>query len=248
MESPIYIALSRQSALKKDLASVANNIANASTAGYRGERTMFQEYLMRTGTPGNREQVSYTQEIGNVRDLTEGPLTMTRNSMDFALRGSGYFVVGNPGQEMYTRTAGFRLDGNRQVVTDDGYPLLDANNQPIVVPQNEGGLNVNAQGIVSTDGGAGGQPNVIGTLKVVRFSDEQLMRRTGTNMYMTDQTPLPATDYQVVQGAIEGSNVQPVMEITRMIDLLRDYQSAQKLVDQEHDRQRDAIAKLSRIA
>ncbi|MDX2103577.1 MAG: flagellar hook-basal body complex protein [Alphaproteobacteria bacterium] len=243
MESPIYIALSRQAALRRELNTVANNIANASTNGFRGERTLFQEFLARVGGPGSKQFTSMTQDIGQMRDTREGPLLPTGAPLDLAIRGQGYLVVGNPGQEMYTRAQSFALDEQRFVKTADGYPLLLEGGQQLQIPQNDDRFTITADGEVRSQAG-----QLLGRLQVVQFSDEQQMRRSGVNLWTTDQQALPAPDAQVIQGALEGSNVQAVVEVTRMIDMLRDYQSAQRLIDQENDRLRSAIQRIARQA
>src|SRR5260221_14029215 len=155
METPTYIALSKQTAMFNDLNTIANNIANAGTNGYRGEHSMFQEYLARTGTIGQREKISSVQNIANYRDPRPGPLVQTNNELDLALHGDGYLVVGNPGQELFARTGIFHLDANRQVVTSDGYPLLQENGQPIVIPAGAERIVISGDCVVSAQGARG---------------------------------------------------------------------------------------------
>src|SRR5260221_4155439 len=155
METPTYIALSKQTAMFNDLNTIANNIANAGTNGYRGEHSMFQEYLARTGTIGQREKISSVQNIANYRDPRPGPLVQTNNELDLALHGDGYLVVGNPGQELFARTGIFHLDANRQVVTSDGYPLLQENGRPIVIPQGTQRIVITCDGTVTAQGDPG---------------------------------------------------------------------------------------------
>jgi flagellar basal-body rod protein FlgF len=242
MESPTYIALSKQTAVVRDMESIANNIANASTNGFRGEYTLFQEYLARTGSIGQREKTSFVQDIGEYRDTRDGPLQITANPLDIALQGKGYMVLGNPGQEVYARTGVFHLDGNRQVVTSDGYPLLQENGRPIIIPAGANRITITGDGVVSTEQGEAGR------IRLVRFGSEQAMRNAGSGTYSTDQAPLPATEVQVTQGALEGSNVSPVLEVTRMIQMSRDYQSIQNMLDTENTRQRDAVDRIARAA
>jgi flagellar basal-body rod protein FlgF len=245
MESPIHIALSRQSALRRSLDSSANNVANASTSGYRREQPVFQEYLARTGTPGNRQAISYMQDIGLFRDFSEGTLTSTGNPLDVALRGDAFFTVGHPAQNMYTRNGVFHLDANGQISTADGYPILGENGQPIAVPQNERGqVMIDSQGTVTFTTANGIQD--LGRFALVRFNDEQALRPAGNSMYMTDQEALPAPETVTAQGFVESSNVKPVLEVTQMLEILRDYQSMQKMIDAEGERQTNAITKIAR--
>lgn len=244
MENSLPIALSRMTALRQSMNTVANNIANANTAGFRGEKTLFQEYLAQTGTPGNREGVSLVQDIATVRDFSEGSLTSTGNPMDLALRGDGFFVVGHPAQDMYTRAGSMHLDNERRLVTADGYQMMGQNNQPIQIPENASEVTIDGKGIVSAR--ENNQTNEIGRLQIVRFGDNQQLRPAGSSLFSTDQTPLASEEAQVVQGFIEGSNVKPVMEVTQMIEVMRDYQSVAKILEVEDQRMRDAANKLVR--
>jgi flagellar basal-body rod protein FlgF len=240
MESPSYIALSKEAAVARDMNVMANNIANASTTGYRGEHSMFQEYLARTGSIGMREKVSFVQDIGTYRNTHDGTLSLTSNPLDLALQGPGYMVLGDPSQDLYTRTGMFHLDSNRQVVTSDGYPLLQENGRPLVIPQGAQRITITGDGVVTTEQGE------VGRIRLVRFASEQAMRVAGSGEYATDQTPLPATDAKVTQGALESSNVQPVLEMTSLIQLSQNYQMIQNMLDTEHTRMQQSVSRIMR--
>jgi flagellar basal-body rod protein FlgF len=242
MENPTYIALSRARTISRDMASVANNIANASTNGFRAERTLFQEHLAKTGPVGQRERISFVDDVGLYRDTREGPLEVTNNNLDLAVRGDGYLVVRTPGQDMYTRSGRFQIDSDRQLVTAEGYPIVGANDAPITV---QAGADINSVRIQG-DGTITSNIGQVGQIQMVQFADEQGLRKAGNGMYSTDQAALPSSRASLLQGSLEGSNVQPVMEMTRMMEMLRDYQSAQKLVDSEHERLRTTVSRLSK--
>jgi flagellar basal-body rod protein FlgF len=244
MENPTFIALSRARTISRDMTSIANNIANASTNGYRAERTLFQEHLAKTGPVGQRERLSFVDDVGLYRDTREGPLEVTNNTLDVAIRGDGYLILRTPGQDMFTRSGRFQIDGERQIVNADGYPILGVNDAPILLQE---GADINSIQIKG-DGEVSSNRGVMGQIQLVQFADDQSMRKVGNGLYATDQAPLPASRATLLQGSIEGSNVQPVMEMTRMMEMLRDYQSAQKLVDSEHERQRTAISRLSKTS
>jgi flagellar basal-body rod protein FlgF len=238
MDTTAYIAISRQTSIFSDINTIANNIANASTAGYRAERTLFEEYLTRTGSAGHRDSLSFTQDIGQFRDARPGPLTITCNSLDLAIRGNGYFVVGNPSEQFYSRTGAFHLDDQGRMVTGQGYPVLDTQNQPITLPNDGSPITITSDGVIS------GRSGQIGTLQVVQFADDQALRRTENGVYATDQNATPATDGKVLQGSLEGSNVQPIFELTRLVDVSRQYDSTQQLLQNEDDRQKSMMKAL----
>jgi len=234
----LYTAATGMNAQSQNLEVIANNIANASTAGYRAERTLFEEYLTRTGSAGHRDSLSFTQDIGQFRDARPGPLTITGNSLDLAIRGNGYFVVGNPSEQFYSRTGAFHLDDQGRMVTGQGYPVLDTQNQPITLPNDGSPITITSDGVIS------GRSGQIGTLQVVQFADDQALRRTENGVYATDQNATPATDGKVLQGSLEGSNVQPIFELTRLVDVSRQYDSTQQLLQNEDDRQKSMMKAL----
>jgi flagellar basal-body rod protein FlgF len=232
MESTAYIALSRQMVLRRDMDIIANNIANMTTSGFKAEAMLLEPV---TVDAGQGQRLAFVQDVGVVRDLRPGPLTTTGNPLDLAIEGSGYFVVGTAGGIRYGRSGHFRLDELGALVTADGEPVLDDGGAPLNLPPNAGEVTVAADGTVSDADG------VVGRLDLVTFADEQRLRKVGGGLYRADQTPQPAADARVVQGALEGSNVQPIVEMTEMMATVRAYEGAQRVLDTHHDLQRQAI-------
>lgn len=246
MESPIYISLSRQMALQRQMDMVAQNIANMNTTGYKRNKMLFQEYIAK---PAIGEKISMVQDYATIRDRREGPLSQTNNPLDVALQGNGYFEVQTVNGPRYTRAGNFQLDSERRISDGNGLPVLGDNDQPIQLPQNARRIEIRGDGTVAAEVEQAGRILMenVGKLKVVRFEREQFLKETGGGLYVTDEPPLPAPDTKVAQGMLEQSNVQSVVEMTQMIDVTRAYQSNQKLMDAEHERQRTAISKLGRI-
>lgn len=237
METPGFIALAQQNALRRQMDVIANNVANVNTSGYRAQRMQFVEFLERASPS---ERYSMPIDLVTSRDLRQGPLQQTDNPLDVAIEGDGYFVVQTLQGERYTRSGQFRMDTERRLVDGGGLPVLgDAG--PIVIPENASQITVSATGDISTDVGG-----VVGRLRVVQFDSEQQLEMLGGGLYATDQTPRDVEQRRIAQGFVEGSNVQPVVEMTRMIDVLRQYQSTQRMLDSEHERQRTAIRQLPR--
>ncbi len=241
MESPLLLALSRQLAVRDQMETIANNVANMSTPAYKGERTLFHEYL--SGPTGKNNEITFPQLKGIFRETHEGAVATTGNSLDVALRGKGYLVVEKPdGFTRYTRDGHLSLNNKNQIVTQQGYPVMGVNNRPMTVPQDAKSVTIAADGTISA-----GDVRV-GQFKLVSFENEQHLVRTGDGLYRTDAAPQKATDVDVVQGSLEGANIQPVVEVTRMIEASRIYQSAQKIVNSEDERIRKAIERLSKVA
>ncbi|WP_114391695.1 flagellar basal-body rod protein FlgF [Oleisolibacter albus] len=238
MENSLYITLSRQEALRRQMEVVANNIANMNTTGFKGQRMLFQEFLERPDSQGDR--MSFVQDYGLMRNTQVGPIQVTNNQLDVALKGDGYFAVETLSGPRYTRGGSFQLNPDRELVDRNGLPVLGDGNQRIVIPAQAVRIDIKGDGTVETDQGQAGK------LKVVTFADEQRMTELGGGLYSTTQEEVAVEQPQITQGALEGSNVQSVVEMTQMIDVARAYQSVQKMMDSEHERIRTAISKLAR--
>ena len=241
MENPIFISLSRLMAVHSKLDAVANNVANATTPGYKQQRVLFSEVLRKTSMT---EQVSLVQDRATVRDMSEGPISVTSNPLDVALQGKGFFVVDTLNGPHYTRAGNFQHDPKGQLTDVNGLPVLDTNNQPITMPKGSKGIRITADGSVfsSTNPTA-----PVAKIKVVSFDNERKMTEIGSGLYITDEKPQPAPkETRVIQGAIEESNVKPVVEITRLVDIQRQYEGVQKLISSENDRQKKMIQTLGK--
>ncbi|MPY72141.1 MAG: flagellar basal-body rod protein FlgF [Alphaproteobacteria bacterium] len=236
MENTLYIALSRQMVMKQHLNVVANNMANTSTAGYKGEQLMFVEYLAQTK---DGQQVSFVQDLAVVRDFSEGEFIKTGSPLDAAIHGKGWFVVDTPKGQFYTRNGHFEMNRNGEIVNSAGHPVLSDKGQPIVIGPGETDILISGDGTVSTSGGPKGR------LNIVNFENDQLLNKVSNSLYTTDQPPEQALKASVTQGMIEGSNVQPIIEVSNMMTALRSYQSAQEVIKQEDGRLMEAIKTLT---
>ncbi len=240
MENPAYIALSRQMVLSRQLDIIANNLANVNTGSYKREDLAFVEYLVRPDKAGNPTftrpdgRVSMVQDLGMVRDTRQGPMIQTDAPMDLAIHGDGYFVVDTPQGERYTRGGRFQVDANSQLVTSEGHPVRGTDG-PIFVPPDDGDVKIARDGTISTIGGQ------IGRVQLVRFADETSLKHAGSGLYLATEAPEAALESEVIQGMVEESNVQPVVELTEMIAVLRNFQAAQKMVDAHDDMTRRVI-------
>ncbi|MFN3076230.1 MAG: flagellar hook-basal body complex protein [Alphaproteobacteria bacterium] len=245
MDNTAYVALSRQTALMRQLDIVANNVANANTAGFKGEQPLFVEHLFKSPTKDRPflDKISFVQDLGVVRDATPGPLTNTGNTLDVGLNGEGYFVTdaGSDGAQ-YTRGGHLRLDEAGQLVTSDGQPILSSNDQPFFFAPNESQITISRDGTVSTENGR------IGKLRVVKFANEQGLRNLPGGHYVTDQQPEEFAGADVVQGMLEESNVKPILEITKLVQLQRSYEGINKILENEGLRQQKAVEILARVA
>jgi len=246
MQNPSFLAINHQAALQRQMDVIANNLANASTTGFKSQRIMFAEMLNgRAANPALSEgsRVAFVEEIGMLRDTRDGQMVSTGNQMDLAISGPGYFAVETPGGVRYTRDGRFRLASDGRVVSQDGFALLDQGGRPMSVRPGDTNIEVARNGRVTANSGE------IGRVQVAAFENDQALRPQGNGLYSAEVEPQQADQRsEVQQGMLEGSNVQSVAEMTSMIDVLRRYQSAQKIIDNENDRERKAIERLGRVS
>lgn len=241
MENTSYIALSRQGALRREMSAIANNLANMNTTGYKSERMMFVDHLSRSRSADfiADQRLSFVRDVASYRDISEGPIKQTNNPLDVAIHGDGFFAAQAPdGTEQFTRSGSFRLDNGGQLVTQSGLPVLTDAGAPIFFAPSDTSITISGDGSVSTENGQ------IGKLRVVTFDDPYALQREGGGMYSTDQLPTNKLDAQVVQGSLETSNVEGVLEMTRMIEVSRSYNSAQDILKREDERIRKAVREL----
>ena len=239
MENALLIALSRQMAMTREMATIANNLANVNTAGFKSEAMLFDQYVMKDATEGSKAaKITFVQDFGQHRNLQDGTLQTTGNPFDVAISGDGFFRVQTENNVMYTRNGHFRLDEAGQLVTANGDPVLSDADAPILFAQDETDITIARDGTVSSSLGLRGK------LSVVTFENPQAMQNAGGTLLGTLQDEQPVEAPRLVQGALEGSNVQPIVEMTNMIEVSRSYASAQKLIDPSDQMRRKAIQEL----
>lgn len=243
MEMPSIMAMSRQMSIQKEMDAIANNIANANTTAYKGDRVMFNQYLPPQNGLNGFASMVFPKLAAPFRQTEEGTISTTNNPLDVAIKGQGYLVVDTPQGQRYTRDGHMSLNVSRQLVNASGRPVLDDGGRPIVIPPNAGSITIDTDGSIS----AGGQ--TLGKIRVVTFDNEQALKRAGGGLYTADGiAPKTAQKFQLVQGSLEGSNIQPVLEMTRMMENARAYDEAQKIVTTEDDRMRKGIELLGKVA
>ena len=236
MDAAGYTTLSRQSSLMREMQVVANNIANLSTSGFRREGTVFAEHVYRMD---QGPSLSMPHATGRVVDLSQAGLTMTGGPFDFAIQGDGFFLIETPQGNRLTRAGSFTPNEAGELVTPDGHRLLDAGGAPVFVPPDGGPVSMAEDGTIS----AGGTP--IAQIGLWQPADPLTLRHQSGTLFEAD-TLEPAETGRVFQGFLEESNVNPVSEIARMIEVQRAYELGQKFLDAEDARARGVIETLGR--
>lgn len=239
MDTTSYIALSRQIALQRAMAVVANNLANTGTTAYKGEALLFETVLERAGEPG---ALAFVQDVATVRDPTDGPLVPTGSPLDLAVQGPGFLTVETPAGERYTRAGRLQRNAAGELATVDGHRILDEGGAPIVLPAGE------PTPTIAADGTIAGRDGPLGRIRLVRFAEPQRLRPEGGGLLASDQAPIPGAPGALVQGALEGSNVKGVLELTRMIEVTRAFEGTQKMLETHHELARRTVERLAEAA
>ncbi len=243
------VAASRLVAQQRVMDVIADNIANANTPGFRAEHVQFSDWLSRqrgTDAPRGDTTIAYTQDRATWRDQRTGTLTHTANPFDLGITSDGYFTVATPAGPRLTRDGRFGLMPSGTLADGAGNSVLDINGKPIVLAPTDtritiagdGTVSSASEGVVSTDSGQ------LGKIGVVRPTDPMKLVAEGNTLFRANSPTTPVTSPGMVQGAIEDANVQPVMEVTRMMDGLRQFQFVSQFIQAEADRQQSVIDKL----
>jgi flagellar basal-body rod protein FlgF len=243
MDTTSYVALSRMVALQRQTDMTAHNIANANTPGFKASRMLFSDYLVnqrRVDQPIAARTVHFVQDRGTHREMAVGAMQSTGNPLDIALAEGCFLVFDTPRGERYSRNGRLTLDNDGRLVGPEGFPVLSQGGEPIVIAPDEGRISIATDGTVSTENGQ------VGRIRVVRFEDPQALRAEGANLYAAEEEPLPVDAPVVMQGMVEESNVQPVVELTMLMAQMREFQFAAQFIEREGERQAQAIERLTR--
>lgn len=222
MDSGYYAASTALIARTQALDTIANNLANASTPGYRAERNSFSSVLADHGSGSalNRAINNYGVLGGTALDLTQGALQKTGNDLDVAVEGTAFFAVQTATGTVYTRNGSFQVSGTGQLVTSNGDPVLGDKGPMTMIP---GPVSISTDGTISSNGA------VMGKLKLVDFQPGTAMSSLGHNYYAAPAgTEIAAKESTVQQGSVENSNVNPVSSMVELITAQRSAEMMQK--------------------
>lgn len=245
MENASYVALSRQMTLRRELDIAANNLANVDTAGFKVEQLLVStEVGERARNHGIDGGTRFVLDNGVGRDFGQGAVSQTGNTFDFAIEGRGFFAVGGPEGERYTRDGRFSVDATGRLITQGGLPVLGEGGSEIIMDPAKGPPSVSVDGVISQG------PERVGRLQAVEFSALSVLSKDGDGFYVntSNETPAPSTAGRIRQGMVEGSNVQPIIEITNLIEITRSYERMAKMIDQANDLTKRSVERLGRVS
>ena len=235
MESAGYVTLTRQSGLMREMEIIAHNIANTATTGFRQQGLVFSEYVKAVqGGDSLSMAAARVKKTSNA----QGTLTQTGNPLDLAIEGAGYFQVDTPEGVRLTRAGAFNVNSIGDIVSSDGNRILDIGGAPINVPPGEADVKVASDGTVSLG------DQLLGQIGIVEPEPGGDLKRESGVLFQTDAALVPSETALVLQGHLEGSNVDAISQLTRMIEVQRAYEMGQKLLDMDHERSRNALQTL----
>lgn len=247
MDNALMIGLSRQMTLRQSLDIVANNIANSNTAGFKVESLLLEHVPAPTAEhQDGPSEIHFADVWGMARDFRQGSLEFTDRTFDFAIDGEGFFGVESPTGEEYTRDGRFHIDDIGQLVTADGAPVLDANTRAPII------LNPAANEVRVVDGGSIIEDGVeVGRIGVFNIENRGQLTKEGNGRYSLppaapEDLPLAEFDPVVQQGYVESSNVQPVIQLTDMMNITRSYERVSKFLSDTHELNRKALERLGK--
>jgi len=234
MQTGLYVALSSMIAAERRLATIADNVANINTVGFKEVGVRFAELI--DGKHG--DDTSFVTPGKTTLSSSQGPIEQTNNPLDFAIQGEGWFQVVTPAGQALTRDGRFELTADGTLVTLDGFQVLDQGGAPVQVNPVAGPVRVDGAGILHQGSG------VVGSIGVFDYGKvDELMRYGALSILPAGEATAAAdrTDFSVVQGFVEGSNVNAVAQLTRMISVQRNFEQMASLVTASEDSLGEAI-------
>ena len=237
MQDGLYVSLSAQMALEKRLTTIADNVANMSTVGFRATEVKFQDVVTGVG----QDAVSYTSPGDTYLSGKAGGLTQTLNPFDFAVQGDAWFGIDTPAGTVLTRDGRFTMTDSGQLVTLEGYPVLDSGGSPIQLDPTAGAPQAGRDGVIRQQG------RLVGSIGLFSYDPGPNFTRFGNSGVIPSSQADPVVDridVGVAQGFVEESNVNPVLEMTRLIMVQRSFENAMALTRDTETSLDDAVKTL----
>jgi flagellar basal-body rod protein FlgF len=238
MQSNIYVGLSAQLALQRRLDTVANNVANSSTAGFRAEQMSFEELLSKSG----QTAVSFVSKGQSYLSTQGGELTQTDNPLDIAVRGDAWLSIQTPTGTAYTRDGRMKMRADGVLTNLMGDPFLDAGGTPIQLDPDGGTITINKAGTIEQDG------NNLGAFGLYALPQGAKLTRAQGSSVVSDQPAVPEIDFLrtgVVQGYVEKSNVNPILEMTHLTTLQRSFDAVSNVLRETESSLQDSLKTLA---
>jgi flagellar basal-body rod protein FlgF len=237
MQNGLYVSLSAQVSLERRLETIANNVANMNTVGFRGDGVYFAEQVARAGD----SPISYVTPGDSYISRSTGPSVKTDNPFDVAIQGDGWMAIRTQGGIAYTRDGRMRMSESGALETLIGNPVLDAGGAPIVLNPTGGKPTIGGDGMISQDG------RQVGAIGLFSIDPQANLVRAENSGVVPDRPATPILDFTqngIAQGYVEGANINPIQEMTKLISLTRNFDGVNSEVTQTESSLEDAIKTL----
>jgi len=244
LDNTLYVGLSRQMVLRREMDVIANNIANSDTTGFKVESLMVRTEAQAPARMIDGPQpVKFVLDDGVARDFSQGSMRQTGGTFDLALEGKGFFKVETSVGDRYTRDGRFTISAEGKLVTQAGDTVAGDGGEIIIDPT-KGPVTIAGDGTISQ--GA----ERVGKVAVFAFDDRSVLAKDRDNLLKNTSNAEPVADTasQVRQGMLEGSNVNPILQVTRMIEVSRAYEGLVRSMENTADLSRRAVERLGRVA
>lgn len=238
MDNITYLMATEQQRVMRDLEVAANNSANVNTKGYKADKNIFSSYMKRDVN----EKIAFGRTDYTNTNFEEGSYQFTGRAFDVAINGEGFFIVRTPNGERYTRDGRLKLNEQGVLVNSSNLPILTNDGQEIVFEEGD------EDPVIGSNGNIFVGENLRGQIGVVEFANKLEVRKTGSGLFMTNQAPIIPENFQVAQGILEESNVNPIRETTKMIELNRQMSQASNMLQEKFNMQRNAFKTYSKIS
>ena len=224
MDTSIYVASAAQRTLQRQLVTIANNIANSNTVGFRAESVEFHSLVSRSGP----DPVHYPT-MGKIHpSLQNGELKNTGNPLDIALSGDGWFAIATPAGTAFTRDGRLEINAFGELQTLEGNAILDSSEAPIIIPTGDGMPTIHNDGRIIIN------ENVVGNIGVFSVPKNSLSQRYSNSSFLSAAQGIPVsigTTTSIQQGYVESSNVNPLRELVNLISVSRSFESSTSIVE-----------------
>ena len=242
MDNAIYVGLSKQMLVQREMDITANNLANVDTVGFKFEQLLSNADPTPSTRPGGTTPpLTFVAANGMLRNYTQGSLTQTGAPLDVAIDGKGFFKISTASGTRYTRDGRFMLDPTGKIVTQNGDAVQGGGD--ITLDPKKGPVTISNNGEISQSG------QVVGKLDVVSFDSLSALSKDGSNLYRNDSnlTEQPANSASLKQGMLEGSNVQPITQITRLIEISQAYNAVSTMMSSAASLSSNTIQRLGAV-
>ena len=247
MDTIDHISLSLAQSMRLELDMIANNVANANSSGFRAEKMKFSSFIHDRPDTEDKRSLNFIMPDGRYLEPQTGMVVKTDNLTDFVIQGDAWFAYQTQeGQLAFGKNGQLFLNQDGNLVTVNGDRLLDIGGEPIVIPPEEAPfLSLSAEGVLGGQGGV-----ELGQVALADLPDPDQLTRISSGLFLADPGAniVPALQASVVQGYFEGSNVQPVIEMTRMMHVQASYDRAVKIMADQDEMKKGFLQRIGRIA